>query len=70
MPAVHVTSENDALDLICVRHYGRQAGAVEQVLEANPDIAGVAHRLPVGLVIVLPDIATNGQGQQTVRLWD
>lgn len=70
MPAVHVTSENDALDLICARHYGRQAGSVEQVLEANPDIADVAHRLPVGLAIVLPDIATNGQGQQTVRLWD
>lgn len=70
MPAIHLTSENDALDLICARHYGRQAGAVEQVLEANPDIAAVAHRLPVGLSIVLPDIASNGQGPQTVRLWE
>ncbi|HDZ81272.1 MAG TPA: phage tail protein [Roseobacter sp.] len=70
MPTVHITSENDALDLICARHYGRQAGAVEQVLDANPDIAAVAHHLPVGLSIVLPDIATGGQGQQTVRLWD
>jgi phage tail protein X len=70
MSAIHVTSTFDALDLICARHYGRQAGAVEQVLEANPDIAAVAHRLPVGLSIVLPDIATNGQAEQTVRLWD
>ena len=70
MPAIHVTSTNDALDLICARHYGRQAGAVERVLEANPDIAPVAHRLPVGLTLVLPDIATSGQGQQMVRLWD
>lgn len=70
MPAVHITSESDALDLICARHYGLQAGAVEQVLNANPDIAAVAHRLPVGLSIVLPDIASNGQGQQAVRLWD
>lgn len=70
MSSVHITSTNDALDLICARHYGRQAGAVEQVLKANPDIAEIAHRLPVGVQIVLPDIATVGQGQQTVRLWD
>lgn len=70
MPDIHVTTANDALDLICARHYGRQAGAVEQVLEANPDIALVAHRLPVGLSIVLPDIDTSGQGQQAMRLWD
>lgn len=69
MPAVHVTSINEALDLICARHYGRQAGAVERVLEANPDIAASAHRLPVGVRLVLPDIAA-GDAQQTVRLWD
>jgi len=70
MSAFYVTSENDALDLICARHYGRQAGAVEMVLEANPDIAAVAHRLPVGHSIVLPDTASNGLGQKSVRLWD
>lgn len=70
MPAIHITTANDALDLICVRHYGRQAGAVERVLEANPDIAAVAHRLPVGLEIVLPDIVAGVAGQQTVKLWD
>lgn len=70
MPATYVTSTHDALDLICVRHYGLQAGAVEQVLNANPGIAAVAHRLPVGLSIVLPDIAAAQQGQQSVRLWD
>ena len=69
MPAIHITSANDALDLICVRHYGSQAGTVEQVLDANPNIAAVAHRLPAGLEISLPDIAS-GDGQQTVRLWD
>ena len=69
MPAIHVTSANDALDLICSRHYGRQAGAVEQVLEANPEIAAFAHRLPVGLEISLPDIVASS-GSQAVRLWD
>jgi phage tail protein X len=69
MSAVHITSMHDALDLICARHYGRQAGAVERVLEANPDIAGVAHRLPAGLEITLPDIVDSA-GQQAVKLWD
>lgn len=69
MSDIHITSENDALDLICARHYGRQAGVVEQVLEANPDIAAVAHRLPIGLEITLPDIVVGG-GLQTVKLWD
>lgn len=70
MAVNYTTGANDALDLICARHYGRQAGAVERVLEANPDIAAVAHRLPRGLSIVLPDMPAKGQGQQTVRLWD
>jgi phage tail protein X len=69
MSAIYVTTANDALDLICARHYGRQAGAVEQVLGANPDIAAVAHRLPAGLEISLPGIASLS-GQQTVKLWD
>lgn len=70
MPVVHVTAVNEALDLICARHYGRQAGAVEQVLEANPSIATVAHRLPEGVQLVLPDISADDRGQQPVRLWD
>ncbi|MBT2130133.1 tail protein X [Aliiroseovarius lamellibrachiae] len=69
MSASHITSANDALDLICARYYGRQSGAVEQVLEANPDIAQVAHRLPAGMEITLPDIKS-GIARKTVKLWD
>lgn len=69
MSASYITSENEALDLICARHYGRQAGAVERVLEVNPNIAAVAHRLPSGLEISLPDIVV-GAGLQAVKLWD
>lgn len=70
MSSVYITVVNDALDLICQRHYGRQAGAVEQVLEANPAIKTFAHRLPVGVAITLPDLAATDKSQQTVRLWD
>lgn len=64
----HVTGNDDVLDLICTRHYGREAGAVEAVLEANPDIAAFAHRLPMGVEITLPDLVARENG--AVRLWD
>jgi phage tail protein X len=69
MPVSYITSEHDALDLICARHYGTEAGAVEQVLQANPEISDVAHRLPSGLAISLPDL-TSSEAQQTLKLWD
>jgi phage tail protein X len=69
MSVTHTTSMNEALDLICLRHYGQQSGVVEQVLEANPSIASVAHRLPEGLKISLPEVA-NFDGRQALKLWD
>ncbi|MFV0384871.1 tail protein X [Paracoccus sp. (in: a-proteobacteria)] len=70
MAGVHVTAAGDALDLICLREYGMQAGAVEHVLEANPHIATVAHRLPPGLEIALPDLPVRDRAGQGPRLWD
>lgn len=69
MAKLYVTGAGEALDLICQREYGMQAGAVEQVLEANPQIADVAHALPAGLKIALPDIAARHAVVQP-RLWD
>jgi phage tail protein X len=69
MASVYVTVAGDALDLICQREYGAQAGAVEQVLAANPQIAGIAHRLPAGTPIALPDIAVT-KSSSAPRLWD
>ncbi|NKX42664.1 phage tail protein, partial [Rhodobacteraceae bacterium R_SAG2] len=48
--------------------YGRQAGAVEAVLRANPLIAKVAHRLPAGVLVVLPDLQPQ-EGDGMLRLW-
>ena len=70
MASTYITVSGDALDLICLRTYGVQAGAVEQVLEANPDIKDIAQRLPVGIEIILPDLAVQDQASQPVRLWD
>lgn len=70
MATTYVTSEGDALDLVCHREYGAQAGVVEQVLEANPHIKDIAHRMPLGITITLPDISVTQSTGQAVRLWD
>jgi phage tail protein X len=69
MATSYRTRQHDVLDLICWRHYGRQSGAVEAVLDANP---GLGDRGPVyqsGLVIALPDLAP-AVSRGPVRLWD
>lgn len=62
-------AQGDTLDLICWLHYGRTAGVVEQVLEANPGLARLGPILPHGTLVQLPEIATQPQ-RQTVQLWD
>lgn len=66
--AVHA-AQGDTLDIICWRHYGRTAGVVEAVLEANPGLADLGPVLPHGQRVVLPEQAPQPQ-TQTVQLWD
>lgn len=63
------TQDGDVLDAICWKYYGRQAGAVEAVLEANMHLAAIGEVLPAGLVIVLPELEAPAL-PTTVRLWD
>ena len=62
--------DGDSLDAVCWRHYGRQAGAVEAVLEANPGLSEVGPILPAGLVIGLPELPSTSPEIETVSLWD
>ncbi|MBQ4826544.1 tail protein X [Leisingera sp. HS039] len=70
MASEYVTRLGDALDLICLREYGAQAGAVERVLEANPHIKDVAHTLPVGTAVTLPNLSLQSGVGQSPKLWD
>ena len=54
------TREGDVIDAVCRRHYGREAGAVEAVLEANPGLAEIGPVLPPGTLETI----------ETVKLWD
>lgn len=56
MPATYTTRENDVLDEIVWRFYGRQDnGLLEAVLEANRGLADYGPELPTGLTIIMPD---------------
>ena len=62
-----ITRENDMLDDIVWRHYGRH-DALDAVLEANPELARLAPLLPAGLTITLPDLPTPSDAP-VIRLW-
>ena len=69
MAATYLTRDNDLLDDICWRHYGRQSGAVEQVLSTNRGLAERGPVYPTGVLITLPDLAAP-TAPGPVRLWD
>ena len=62
--------QNDTVDAICWRYYGRTAGVVEKVLEANSSIAELGPFLPMGTAIQLPEIQTQQNTTQSIQLWD
>jgi phage tail protein X len=62
--------QGDTVDAICWRHYGRTAGVVEQVLDANPGLADLGPVLPNGTLLTLPEQAVRAEQRQMVNLWD
>lgn len=69
MAVKYRTREGDMLDHIAWKHYKKQSGAVEEILEANPGLAEYGEQLPAGLVITLPDINLP-ETDNVIRLWD
>ncbi|WP_275098062.1 tail protein X [Sedimenticola hydrogenitrophicus] len=64
-----ISQQNDTVDQICRRHYGRTAGVTEQVLDANPGLAERGPVIPSGVTITLPEITVQAE-IKTVNLWD
>lgn len=62
--------QNETVDAICWRHYGRTAGVTEQVFEANPGLADIGATLPTGFPVQLPEIEEQPELAGTVNLWD
>jgi phage tail protein X len=73
MNATYETQPGDVLDAICHKHYGKTSGNIERVLEANPGLADLDVVLPLGTLIVLPDLPAENESTpilETARLWD
>jgi phage tail protein X len=67
---VHTTQDDDMLDDICWRHYGRQSGAVEEVLDGNQGLAARGAIYPAGQSVNLIDITLSTRPvRDWVRLW-
>lgn len=67
MSQIVKSRQNDTVDLIVYRHYGLREGAVEAVLEANQHLGAQGAVLPLGLDIVLPDLAP--ATERRLSLW-
>lgn len=70
MPVSIRTIQNDTVDALCWRFYGRTAGVTEAVLEANPGLADHGPILPQGLVVNMPEAQTTAPQRQMVQLWN
>ena len=64
------TQQNDSVDALCWRHYGRTAGVTEAVLAANPGLADHGPVLPQGLEVNMPEAQASVPQRQMVNLWD
>lgn len=62
--------QNDTVDAICWRYYGRTAGVTEAVLEANPGLADLGPILPMGQPVTLPDTPRQAEQKNAINLWD
>ena len=70
MSKIVTAIQNDTINSICWRYYGRSTGVVEKVLESNSNLAEFDVFLPIGTSVYLPDIDTPQQTRTTIQLWD
>ncbi len=64
------TKDGDVLDQICTHHYGAGNFDLQDVLEANRELATFGPVLPSGVVLELPAvIQTPDRSDATIRLW-
>lgn len=67
--ATYTTTGGEVIDEIAWRHYGRQIGTAEAVLDVNPGLADLGPVLPPGVTITLPDLA-EASASVPVKLYD
>ena len=62
--------QNDNLDAILYRHFGRSEGLLEITCELNPHLMNKPI-IPIGTVVILPDADTEkiSVAIDTIQLW-
>lgn len=68
--ATYTTKQNEVVDLICHRHYGRTKDVTEIVLAANPGLAAMGPVLPFATLVTLPDVQEKTRRKPLVSLYD
>ncbi|AIR67678.1 tail protein X [Dickeya fangzhongdai] len=61
--------QDDTLDALCYRYYGRTQGVVETVMLSNPGLADLGPILPHGTAVTLPNMNASGS-QESVSIWE
>ncbi len=60
--------QNETIDMICLRVYGKTAGATEQMIEANPQLDYSSPFLEVGTLVYCPELTA--YAIESINLWD
>lgn len=61
--------QDDSLDALCYRYYGRTQGVVETVMQSNPGLADLGPILPHGTAVTLLDISVSSS-QESINIWE
>ena len=69
MATTATSRQDETVDLICWRHYGRTRDVTEIVLTANPGLAALGAILPFGTTVTLPDVVGEANDAPLVNLW-
>ncbi|MGV7962299.1 tail protein X [Photorhabdus tasmaniensis] len=75
-----IAQQNDTVDALCWRHYGRTQGMTERVLEANPGLVELVFKkcpnlseysviLPHGTEVEMPEVMP-ATTKPILQLWD
>lgn len=70
MATIYTTKQNEVVDAICHRHYGRTRDVTEAVLAANPGLAAMGPVLPFATRVVLPAMQEKTRRRPLVGLYD
>lgn len=61
--------QNETVDEIAYRLFGRTQGIVEAIYQNNPKLCQLPAKLPLGTQLTIPDEVPQSE-QKQVKLWD